>query len=235
MKDTSFYNRESAQYSSKRYPAVPRSYTQFFFKRRLSIAKKFVAKIIALEKRELSLLEVGCADGVVLRELGISFPRAFSKLVGIDTSPAMIEEARRRAAPPRAEFLLRGEYAGYPPVDVINETGVINYAGFDPDLQFAYDNTAAGGWYVLSVAGTNSLLNRLKGEAGFSDFRSYQEYEKLLRERFSVMQVEGCGLFIPHIWKFHPLARAAQPLAEAFFGRLFPSLCHEKIYLLRRR
>lgn len=235
MKDTTFYNQESTQYSAKRYPKVARDYTQFFFNRRLSIAKKLIKEVIREEGKKLTLLELGCADGIVAREFSRSFPNSFEKLVGIDVSPGMVEEARRQNTDPSTEFLLRQEYVARPQVDVINETGVINYAGFDSDIDFALNNLKEKGWYVLSVAGTDSLRNRLKGEAGFADFRSYAAYEKILREKFTILHTEGCGFFIPHIWKLPALARIIQQTSDIIFGRLLPNLCHEKIYLLRRK
>lgn len=235
MKDTSFYNQESTQYSSKRYPKVPSSYTQFFFNRRLALTKNFVAKIIAYEGKELSLLELGCADGIVVRELVHTFPHAFSKLVGIDISPGMVEEARKQNTEQRVEFLLRQDYVARPTVDIVTETGVINYAGFDSDVTFVSQNLKNDGWYVLSIAGTNSLRNLLKPEGDFVDFRSYGEYEKLLREKFSVYATIGCGFFIPHIWKVSVIARPLQLFADAVLGRIFPSLCHEKVFLLKKK
>jgi SAM-dependent methyltransferase len=236
MKDTSFYNQESVQYSSKRYPKIPTSYTQFFFNRRLSIAKKYLAQVVEAEQgKRLALLELGCADGVMVREFHRTFPEGFLKLVGIDVSSSMVEEARKQNTIAEAKFLLRQEYSNRPVVDVINETGVINYAGFDADIQFVSDNLKPGGWYILSIAGTGSLRNKLKGEGGFKDFRSYGEYEKLLCEKFDILRVEGCGFFIPHIWKIPALARIIQGTADSIFGRVLPGLCHEKVFLLRKK
>lgn len=235
MKDTTFYNEESVQYSSKRYRDVAETYIQFFFNRRLSITKRLVAEILKQEEKPLSLLELGCADGVVVRALQKAFPDAFSHMVGIDISPAMIEEARKYVTDKNTEFLLRQEYNARPPVSIITETGVINYAGFDSDMTFALENIKEKGWYVLSVAGTDSLRNQLKGEGDFVDFRSYKEYERILRKNFFIHRTIGCGLFIPHIWKAPFIARPIQLCADVVFGYMFPDLCHEKVYLLRKK
>ncbi len=233
MKDTDFYNQESASYSQKRYPKVAQSYTQYFFNRRLALTKAFLRK--ALEPgKTYSLLELGCADGIVVRELAKDFPNAFSKLIGVDISPGMINEARRHNSLSNASFVLRSEYAGKP-VDIVNETGVINYAGFDTDIAFAHDNLKEKGCYILSVAGIGSIRNRLKPEAGFADFRSYKEYEALLRPKFEVLAVAGCGVFVPLIWKLPSLARLVHTVLEPFMGALMPSLCHEKLYLLKKK
>ncbi len=233
MKDTDFYNQESAHYSEKRYPKVAQSYTQYFFNRRLAITKAFFKKSIK-SGTTYSLLELGCADGIVVRELAKDFPDAFSKLVGIDISPGMIEEARRHNSLSNATFMLRSEYAGEP-VDIVNETGVINYAGFDTDIAFAHNNLKEGGHYILSVAGTGSLRNSLKPEADFADFRSYKEYEALLRQKFTVLKVAGCGVFIPLIWRLPAIARVVHAVLEPLVGALMPGLCHEKLYLLQKK
>jgi predicted TPR repeat methyltransferase len=233
MKDTTFYNQESTQYSEKRYPKVAQTYTQFFFNRRLAITKQMIAKIVKTEDRKLALLELGCADGIVVRELAKEFPDAFSKLVGIDISPGMVDEARRHNSLSIASFMLRSEYAGEP-VDVINETGVINYAGFDADIAFTNANLKEKGWYVLSVAGTGSLRNILKHESDFVDFRSYKEYEAILRKSFTIVKQVGCGVFIPLVWRLPSLARAVHGVLEPWVGLAMPGLCHEKLYLLQK-
>ena len=235
MKDTDFYNKESECYSQKRYAAVPVSYTQFFFNRRLAITKKYISRIIAKTGGKLSLLELGCADGIVVRELARAFPDAFSGLIGIDISPGMIGEAQKQNTTPYARFMLRDAYMGMPPVDVITETGVINYAGFDNDIKFVLSNLKEHGWYVLSVAGTGSLRNILKPEKDFKDFRTYREYERLLKETFEIREVTGCGMFIPLIWRFPALARTTTAVLETMCGNMFPGLCHEKVYLLQKR
>jgi predicted TPR repeat methyltransferase len=235
MKDTSFYDQESMQYSGKRYPKIAQSYTQFFFNRRLTIAKKFLQEVIKHKNRQLTLLELGCADGIVVREFERVFPEAFSKIIGIDVSFGMVKEARRQNISDKAEFLLRQEYLNRVPVDVINETGVINYAGFDQDIEFVEKNLNEKGWYILSIAGTDSLRNKLKGEGDFVDFRSFAEYEKILQVKFDLLQSQGCGVFIPHIWKVPALARVIQAAAEAIFGTILPNMCHEKVFLLRKK
>ena len=65
MKDVNFYDKESGTYSDKRYPKIVSSYNQFFFTERLRIVLKMLDKNIS-EKKNLSLLEIGCADGIVI-------------------------------------------------------------------------------------------------------------------------------------------------------------------------
>lgn len=235
MKDTAYYNQESKQYSERRYPQVPRSYTQFFYKYRLELTKRFLRTILASGMGHPTLLEIGCADGIIIRSIEAEFPNKFKKLVGIDIASNMIEEARSKNTIERAVFTIRDQYEGRESVDVVVETGVVNYAHVEEELAFAHTNLVPGGFYILSIAGTDSLLARLKGAGGFNDFRSYSEYDRLLKEKFTTVRVRGCGLFIPYIWRIPPLGRAMQTLVEPIVGVLIPSLCHEKVYLLKKK
>ncbi len=234
MKDTNFYNQESARYSSVRYPSAAKTYTQFFFKRRLALTKTFLKRVVRRDPEPLALLEVGCADGIIIRELEKSFPATFKKLVGVDLAPGMVEEARKKNTSPRAEFYARSGYTGGQ-FDIIVETGVINYARFEEEIVFAQKNLKQGGSYVFSIAGTGSLLNRLKPEGDFNDFRSYAEYDRLTKASFRVLAVRGCGLFMPYLWRMPALARVVQAVIDPLAGFLLPGLCHEKVYLVQKK
>ena len=234
MKDSLFYNQESIQYSKKRYPKIARSYLQSFYTRRLTITKEYVRDILREASPHPTLLEVGCADGVIIRALGEEFTDIFAELIGIDIALEMIKEARRRNTSPHATFFSRDEYQPRA-VDVVVETGVVNYADVEEELAFAHRNLASGGWYILSIAGTDSLYNRLKHDSGLSDFRPYQEYDRLIREKFQVERVEGVGLFIPYLWRIPAVARGVQSIIEPIMGKFFPGLCHEKMYLLKKK
>ncbi len=234
MKDSVFYNQESARYSEKRYPSVAKTYTQFFFKRRLVLTKAFLRQILAGSNRSLELLEVGCADGIVVREIEKDFHGKFKKITGIDTAAEMIEEARNKNTSPNVEFFTRDAYTGTS-ADVVVETGVINYANFDEEMAFAAKQLTPGGHYLFSIAGTDSLLNFFKPEGDFNDFRSYGEYDRIVRKAFDVVSVRGCGLFIPLLWRVPALARFIQAIIDPLAGLIAPSLCHEKVYLVRKK
>jgi len=233
MKDKDFYNQESIQYSKKRYTNIAGSYLQFFYMRRLSITKSYIKRVLHIEGRGKKLLEIGCADGVVIRAIEDTFPEAFNMLIGIDTAPNMIREAQRQNTNPRAEFMVRNEYVGGP-VDVVVETGVVNYADVEDEILFVHKHLKPNGYYILSVAGVESLYNRLKHDSGMTDFRSYKKYDRYIREKFDVVEMQGCGFFIPYLWKMPLIARAVQYVADRTAGALVPNLCHEKVYLLRK-
>ena len=234
MRDTRYYDAESVQYSSKRYPARARSHTQAFYLRRLEIVKDLIRAYVHGTDR--SLIEIGCADGVVTYALYDAFPGIFSHVDAVDISPKMIDQALAQRGNRRIAFGLREGFVFRDHYDLAVEVGVINYADDDQEIAFAHRMTAPDGCYLLSIAGSDSLLNRLKpGQAdGFNNMRSYAEYEAKLRERFCVVRAVPVGLFIPHVWKVPVLARIIQPIAEFIMAPIVPNLFHEKVYLLKR-
>lgn len=235
MRDTPYYDAESVQYSSKRYPQVPSSYIHFFYLRRLAIVTSLIRK--TMHGSNLKLIEIGCADGVVTYALADTFAKFFSDISGVDISPKMIEAANAHKGSRKIEFGLRPTYQFRKPYDLVVEVGVINYADAGEEIRSARDLTGENGYYLCSIAGADSLKNRLKHdeEKGFNNFLTYREYEAKLRERFTIEQAIPVGLFIPHIWKVPALARVIQPLCEAISAPFFPNLYLEKVYLLKPR
>lgn len=234
MKDVNFYDRESVDYSGKRYPKKTSSYTQFFFRKRLSIVLKFLDSIVT-DRRDISLLEIGCADGVVIDSIYKRFPNTFSKMIGIDTSPKMIEVARNAHKDNPFTFEVRENFSDNSPKDVIVEVGVINYAGFLDELDFSSLHLKSGGIYIISLAGTDSIWNKLKKEGSrYKNFLSYADYEQEMRKKFDIIRISSVGLFIPYLWKVSVLGRLLQPL-ETILRPLAPNIFHEKVYLLKKK
>jgi trans-aconitate methyltransferase len=231
MKDTTFFNQESTQYSKKRYTGKSTSYLQAFFNHRLKITESYLRRVSS-RMNNPSVLEIGCADGVIIRDMAQKFPKS-SEFVGIDIAPEMIDAARRQNTDARVSFFIRNQYV-QKPVDLVVETGVVNYSIVDDEIRFAHEQLKEGGWYVLSIAGAGSLYNRIKHDM-LQDLRAYKEYSKIIDNYFDVRAVEGVGFFIPLIWKVPTLARPMQALFEAVMGRLAPGLCHEKMYLLQKK
>lgn len=235
MRDTSFYDEESVQYSQKRYPKVATNYTQYFYLRRLEIVRKYLAKFFS-GKSFATFLEIGCADGVVLRAVAEFLPGVFGKMIGIDISEKMVEEAQRQNHILEAQFFLRSQLPSKEGFDVVLEVGVVNYAVFEEELSFAKDHIKDNGYYLLSVAGTDSLKNRMKGEDGFNNFRSYRAYEETIKHDFKIKAETGCGVFVPYLWRIPGIARVIQPIFEVMANTLgMTGLCHEKIYLLKKK
>ncbi|MHB8710417.1 MAG: class I SAM-dependent DNA methyltransferase [Minisyncoccota bacterium] len=237
LKDTEFYNKVSGRYSADRYPTIARSYTQFFFKKRLSLVIDAIKKLTKETDKDLSVLEIGCADGIVLREIYEIFGNRFSCLVGVDTSPKMIEKASAKHRGTPLVFKMRDEYHDTKRYDLVIEVGVINYV---PDVgrEMAYPHSVLkdGGHYICSLAGTNSLWNKLEqGEKGFNNFLSYEEYETILKKYFIIEKKIPVGFFIPLLWRVPAVARIVQSSAEEILRPLARNLFHENIYLVKRK
>lgn len=235
VKDQVFYDKASISYSESRYPEKSTDYNHFFFKRRLSITVGMLHNALR-RLRSPSLLEVGCADGIVLKRIYEEFGKAIASYTGIDTSPKMIEAAKAKLVSTPVSFLVRnsnGEFDGHKH-NLIVEIGVLNYADFDADMDCANRSVTERGYYICSVAGKGSLWDKLiRVDKGFGNFRTYKEYEAKMKEYFAIVDVKPVGLRVPFIWRFPPMARVIQPVAEALFG-LVPNAFHEKIYLLSK-
>ncbi len=233
IKDPAFYNKESVQYFAKRYPAVATNYIQFFFKRRLGQTLSQMRGLFG-RSNGLSLLEIGCADGVVMRDIQKKLPAVFSSMTGIDTAKDMIVAATSLDNSHKMKFYIRGEEP-MQTYDAVVEIGVANYADFDTELLYARDHLKAKQVYILSIAGKGSLNARLGGGVGYNNFLSYSEYQNKIRAQFDIKKTIPVGLYIPFIWRVPFIARFIQPIAEIILSRIAPNLFHEKIYILKKR
>lgn len=236
-KDTEFYNKISGSYSADRYPEVTSSYTQFFFKRRLSLLEDAIKRSIKETDRELSVLEIGCADGVVLRRVYDVFNANFSSFLGVDISPKMIEVASQENADTNIISKVRNEYHDSKKFDLIIEVGVINYTdSVEEEMSYAHSVLNDEGYYICSFAGTDSFLNKIKpGDKGYNNFLSYKEYEQIMQKFFRIEKKIPVGFFVPLMWRFPVIARFKQPIVENLFKYIAPNLFHENIYILRKK
>jgi trans-aconitate methyltransferase len=230
-RDTDFYNAESAAYSARRYPAHAATFTQFFFKERLRLTLEILSTYIQGGE---SLFEVGCADGVVVRAIHTRFP-GLSSIEATDLSPDMITVAKRLSRDAPIQFSVREGSILPSPRDIILEVGVLNYTDEEADFKAVYDALSSNGIYICSLSGRSSLQHVLKGPGEYRHLKSYKEYETELKKFFIVKKVIGVGIFAPWLWKLPSVARIAQPVFETFARILFPSLMHEKIYVLGKK
>src|SRR3989338_8992448 len=92
MDSQDFYNQESEQYSQKRYGGQVDSYVKYFFNQRLNLVLTMLNRI-SKGRSDMSLLEVGCADGVVLGKTKRTLSEKFTRLVGVDIAKPLL---RRR-------------------------------------------------------------------------------------------------------------------------------------------
>jgi glycosyltransferase involved in cell wall biosynthesis len=229
-KDTAYYNRVSRSYSATRYPVQANTFVQWFFKERLNIVLLMVEKCIE-GRTGLSILEIGCADGVVIRAIYEAFPKTFSIIDAVDISPEMIVAARRNHhdTPIRFEERRKLSPAHY---DVIVEVGVLNYTPFVDDLKVIAKLLTPNGRAIISIAGDGSLKNKFSPDRGYLHFTPYDTYEKDMRSIFHIEKIMPVGFFLPLLWRVASLGRLLQLQVEQIFIRRKPNLFHEKVYTL---
>lgn len=234
-RDTEFFNKEAGQYSAKRYPDRSFDYVHFSFKKRKKILFRMIAEIVKQESRkEFSLLDVGCADGVITMDIRRNFSQVTS-LTGIDISPEMITQAQKLNTHKEVTFYRREE-APLTQFDIIIEIGVVTSQNAVEELRSAYQQLHEGGYYVCAIASRVSLRSRFKVEKEeLPKYLIVDEYERAAAEYFEITESEVYGLFIPYLWKLPIVARVVQPAVEFVAKYFLPSLFHEKIYLLKRR
>jgi trans-aconitate methyltransferase len=133
--DTTFYDKESAGYSDKRYTRAPESYIQYFFQARLRHVEKLISKN-AKDSDGQTLLEDGCADGVVAAALYKKFPHFFSRVVGTDISPGMIEAARKIHSDGVYSFFVKSTMPDDIQADVFLAIGFVSPGIFDDEFSF---------------------------------------------------------------------------------------------------
>lgn len=231
MKDTNFYNTESAAYSAKRYPKLATTFTQFFFKERLRVTLALLQQCLPAEPA-VSTLEIGCADGVVARALWQQFGSKLLPFEAIDLSPQMIDIAKKNNADTPIQFAVRSGVALPKTYDCIVEVGVLNYLALAPELDAVQAALSSRGVYICSISGESSLQTTLKGGEGYMHLESYATYEEEFAKRFTVAYVAPVGLFVPWLWKVPAMARILQQVIESIVLFILPKLAHEKIYVL---
>ncbi len=235
IKDSSFYNKESTVYSSKRYPQKVTNYTQYFFTQRLELLVKSIKKLSDISG---SVCEVGCADGVVIRRIYDEFKDRFSVYNAYDTASQMVKEGKAHNGGRLINFFERNTdvYAPSHSLNLIIEVGVINYTDSSKELALASSALMPSGYFIISLAGKKSLWDLFrKGETGFTDFKTYPEYRSLIGKDFVVVEEIPVGLFIPVIWRFPRIAFFVQQTAEKFVKTFAPELFHEIIFVLKKR
>ena len=230
-----YYDEEAAVYSQKRYPERVQNYTQFLFTRRRALVLEALSYVVAHTKEPRALLEIGCADGVLLRSIVKVYPRSFSHIHGIDTAKQMIDTARALTHEPEISFGLRNSDPVKGRFTIILEIGVAAIVlESKSEIDFFSRHLEDEGYVVVSVAGNRSIVSLLdKGAGSRNKLQSYQSYEKTFRERFTILYMKPLGIYVPLLWRAPQIARTLQPLFE-FLGNLFPGLAHEHLYILKK-
>lgn len=229
-----FYDKESGHYTNKRYPKLIESYTQYVFKRRLDIFLAYLEKIENDLPPNASVLEIGCADGVVFKAIEEKFPNRFLKLIGVDISPKMIVEAQNHNTNKCASFIIRDELKPEK-FDLIIELGVHPYS-LNSELEYVNSVLNSDGFYFYSGVGRNSIFVnlKLKGQPYLKDYKTYKQYENIFKKQFLLNMNTPYGFFVPKLWSVPLMGRLLQPIFDCLFRKITPELFHEKIYCLKK-
>ena len=230
---TQYYDKESSSYSHKRYDGQLLTYVQFLFRQRLSIFLDYLTTILSDKTDNLSLIEIGCADGIIIRKVLEYFPERWERIVGLDISEEMLKEARRRTNNPLVFFQIRnGE--GLRPTDIVIRLGV-HTPNLEEEIEYIKKILKPGGYVFYSVGSKKSLHVRfkLKNAPYVKDYLTYNKYDERFSKEFDLVNSKVYGFFVPKLWTFPNIARVVQPIFEFIFRHFTPELYHEKIYLLR--
>ncbi len=230
-----YYDEEAKVYSQKRYPEVTTNYIQFLFTHR----RNLVLSMLGVVKQETvpprSLLEIGCADGVLLRAVEEKYPGMFAEMLGTDISAPMIETAQVLTHSSHIRYAMRDEI---PPRGEYTCEMEIGVGAVSSDMENEFARAAAqlvpGGLFLCVVAGRDSLATRWGMTAAAREkLFPYPVYETEMRKSFTIVRAKSYGLHVPLLWRVPFVGRVLQPVAE-LFGRCFPALCHERLYLLKK-
>lgn len=229
-----FYDRESSIYSAKRYPKVTISFIQYLFKKRMEVFLDMLEESLGDLPENPTMLEIGSADGILFKAVEERFPGKFKKLVGMDVSPKMVEEAAKQNTNPRATFYMRNELVSES-FDVIIELGVHPY-DLESELKYVANRVNSGGTFFYAVTSPNSLYVRakLKGASYVKDYKRYKEYEPIFNKFFSIGGSLAYGFFVPKLWAIPVLGRIFQSSIDSLFQPLTPELFHERTYMLKK-
>jgi trans-aconitate 2-methyltransferase len=104
------------------------------------------------------VVDLGCGPGSLTRTLADRWPDA--EVVGVDSSPAMIETARGQDPAPRLRFEL-ADIAAWTPSDrddvVVTNAALQWVPGHRALLAGWFDALPAGGWFAMQVPGSSVL------------------------------------------------------------------------------
>ena len=232
--DTSFYDKESINYSNKRYNILPTTFFHFLFQRRLKHVLNIVKKYF-IDKKEQILIEDGCADGIVVQTISKSYPDIFSNIIGTDISSIMIEQAKNINNNKKISFHLKNNVSNIK-ADCILAIGFVSPGIFEDEFEFIINHIKENGIAVVSLASGNSLYAKLKlrDKEITRDYWSFKRYTNFLNKYFEILDHIPYGIFIPKLWMFPNIARISQSFFENIF-KYFPILFHERLYILKKR
>jgi len=235
-KTIDYYNKESNQYTKKRYDGSMSNYSQYIFRKRMSLLFNYITYIRykSLNKNK-TLFDIGCADGIVLFSLNDRFADFIDKIVAVDISDEMIKVAKNKTTEAKFSFYMRGDEPELK-CDVVTELGV-HVSDLKKEMEYVESRLNTDGYYIYSTGDKNSIYARLKlkGKPNceyVKDYMTLHDIEIILKTKFNIIKKTSYGFFIPKLWSVPFLARIVQPTVDFFLSILFPSLFHETLYLL---
>ncbi len=235
MSPEEFYNQESNRYSQKRYLGEVDTYVKYLFRHRLNLVLEYVEEVKRLAgPGPKTILEVGTADGVVLRRIQAAFPSVFNKMIGVDIAEGMIVKARELSKGMNIDFFKK-EGTPDDTFDVQLLVGFMNARLIETDRDYISAHLKKGGYAVLSLAGRNSIQARLKvrDQEHYQDYVTYARYRSLLLKNFKIVETRYYGFFVPKLWSMPRIARFLQPIFDRILAPFVPELFHEALYLLQ--
>jgi len=240
---SAYYTQESSQYSQKRYEGKLVSYPQYIFRTRLNIVENIFVNLLPdlVEKGEVHLFDIGCADGSVLRRLDEVTGKSIASIDAIDIAPGMINEAQKHTHDSRFKFYLRGNEDQIKKYSIVSELGVY-IAHLDTEFKYVSAKLSSDGYFILGIALRNSIEARIrrKRESNVDHLFTYPVYKQILEvarnNNFEIVSTKSYGLFIPKLWAFPSIALPIQKMIDSAI-RMIPGtadLFHETVFVFKK-
>ena len=241
---SAYYTQESSQYSQKRYEGKLVSYPQYIFRTRLGIVEKIFAPLVLGLKEQggVSLFDIGCADGSVVRRLDQITQKALVQIDAVDIAPGMVEQARKQTIDTRFNYFLRGDEAQDKKYEIVTELGV--YVGdLESEFEHVSNKLKSGGYFIYGVAAKYSIEARVRklrqeGVDFLDTYPTIRHIKKVaINAGFSIESAYSYGIFVPKLWGIPAIAPFMQKIIDTCFNWIpgTRGLFHETVFVFKKR